>query len=170
MTIVHTILNMLFFLPASAWLGGLVMLALASRQIEKALSGRRTEAWQINRRLRAIFQKLELATLAAMWVSSVAQMVLETVLKDKYPGTWGTADAMRIGLMVVPTLAALYSTFYLTGAIRSREDQLGSYEDKDQQILVRKRLSLLHLQARAIVWLNIGFGALVLLAAVIAVG
>ncbi|KPK85399.1 MAG: hypothetical protein AMJ81_03680 [Phycisphaerae bacterium SM23_33] len=168
MGIVRIVLSALFFLSVSLWLGALVLLAIASRLIDSALKGRRTEGRQIIRRLRGIFQSMELIALAAAWGSSVAQLLLERFLGQRYPGTWGTAQGIMIALLVVPTVAAMYSTFYLTGATKRREAQLGSYADKDEQIRVRKSIALLHKQAEMLTWLKAVLVTGVVIAAVIA--
>ena len=168
MKIVYVVCNALFFLSASVWLGGLVMLAIATAFIAQALEKRRTEGGQIVRRLRGLFQRIELIALAATWVVSAALLILEKLLGEAFPGTFGPIDAMKMGLLVVPTLAAAYSTFYLAGAIKRREAQLGSYADKNEQIRVRKTIARLHTQAKALVWLNIVFVAGIIVAAVVA--
>lgn len=121
MKIVYIVCNALFFLSASVWLGGLVMLAIATAFIAQALEKRRTEGGQIVRRLRGLFQRIELIALAATWVVSAALLILEKLLGEAFPGTFAPIDAMKMGLLVVPTLAAAYSTFYLAGAISAAQ-------------------------------------------------
>ena len=166
--IVYLVCNALFFLPVGVWLGGLVLLAIATRLIREALEKRRTEGWQVVRRLRGAFGRIEMIALATTWFSVIALLVLETIFGEGLPGTFATADAVRIGVLVVPTLAAAYSGFYLTRAIRKRQAQLGSYDDKNEQIRVRKSIAVLHNQAEALVWLNIVFVAALVVAGVVA--
>jgi hypothetical protein len=167
MTVVRTVCDALFFLPASVWLGSLVLLAVATRLIDSVMKGRRTEGRRIVRRLRGIFQRMELILLAATWASAVAQLVLAKVF-ESYPAPGGTALGIMIGLLVVPTLAAMYSTFYLTGATKRREAGLGSYSDKNEQIRVRKNIALLLKQAEMLNWLKGVLVAGAVIAAVIA--
>jgi len=166
--IVYVICNALFFLPASVWLGGLVMLAIATHLIGKALEKRRTEGWQIVGKLRGLFHWIELIAVAATWAALVALLVLEKIFGGDFPGTFGPVDAMRMGLLVVPTITAVYSRFYLTRSIRRREVQLGSYADRNEQVRVRKNIAVLHAQARAIVWLNAVFLAALVVVGVVA--
>ena len=166
--VLHLVCNALFFVAGSVYLGGLVLLAIATRFIRQALEKRRTEGGQIVRRLRGVFQRIELIALAALWAVSIALLVLEKIFGSDFPGTFGPVDAIKIGLLVVPTVAAAYSTFYLTGAIRRGEAQLGAYTDKNEQIKVRKRIALLHTQAAALVWMNAVFLAGVVVVAVVA--
>ncbi len=106
--------------------------------------------------------------LIALWAASLAGLLLEKTLGDGYPGTWGTADAMAMGLLVIPTIAAAYSTFYLTGSIRRLETQLGSYADKDEQIKVRKAIALRHAQGKLLTWLKAAMVAVLIVVAVMA--
>jgi len=168
--IVQIVLKALIFLPAGLWLGGLVMLAVATRVIEKALKGRRTEGRQIVRQLRAVCQRVELVILIVLWAASIAHLLLATLLAGTYPGTWGTANGIGLGLLVVPTIVAAFSTFYLTGAIKKREAQLGSYADKNEQIRVRKGIALLGRQAEMLTWLKAVLVAGMVVAAVLALG
>ena len=170
MAVVHAILNALFFLAASVWLGGLVVLAIAARLIDSALKGRRTEGRQLVGSLRGIFQKIELILMAALWLTSVARGVLAHAFPESWPAAWTSIDAMVIGLLVLPTVAAAISTFYLTGAARKAEARLGAYADKAEQIRVRKSIAALHNQAELLTWLKAGVVAAVVVAAVIAMG
>jgi hypothetical protein len=166
--VVYAVCNALFFLPVSVLLGGLVMLTIATSLIGKALEKRHTEGWQIVRKLRGLFQWIELISLATAWAVSIALLVLEKIFGDAFPGTFGPVDAMKIGVLVIPTIAALYSTFYLTRAIRQREGKLGSYTDRAEQIKVRKNIAVLHAQAKALVWLNGVLLAALIVVAVVA--
>ncbi len=166
--IVHLVCSALFFLAASVWLGGLVMLAVTTQFIRHALEKRRTECWQVLRRLRGLFGRMELVIVGVLWAVSIALLVLEKVFGEGFPGTFGPVDAMRWGLLVVPTIAAGYSSFYLTAAIRRREGRLGDYGDKNEQIRVRKGIALLHTQAKALVWLDVVFVAALVVTAVVA--
>lgn len=166
MNVVRVICDALLLLPAAVWLGSLVLLAVATRLIDSALKGRRTEGRQIIRRLRGIFQRMELILLAAMWASAVAQLVLARFVASYTGG--GPAQGIMAGLLVVPTVAAMYSTFYLTGATKKREAQLGSYADKNEQIRVRKGIALLLKQAEMLNWLKAVLVAGVVIVAVIA--
>ena len=168
MAIVRIILTAVFFLGVSVWGGGLVMLAAATGLIGSALKGRRTEGQQIVRRLRGIFQRIELIVLIALWASGIAQLVLAKTMGQSYPGAWAPADSVALGVLVAPTLAALYSTLYLTGSTRKLESQLGGYADKNQQIKVRKAIALRHAQAKVLTWLKAGAVAILIIVAVIA--
>lgn len=168
MSVVHIVLNVLLFLGGSVWLGGLVMLAVATTLIGATMPRRRTEGRQLVRRLRGVFQRVELIALAGVWTSNVALLVLEQVLGEGFPGTWGPADGFRLGVLIVPTLAALYSTLYLTPAIARQEQRLGAYTDRNQQVAVRKKIALLHAQAKALVWVNAVLVAALVASAVVA--
>jgi len=168
MKIVQSVVTALFFLPASVWVGGLVALAIATRLIEHALKGRRTEARRLVRRLRGIFQRVELIILIVLWAGIVAQVVLVKLFGKTYPGSWGTVEAILAGLLVMPTLATAYSSFYLTGAIKKREARIGSYADRNQQVRVRKNIALLLKQAEMLTWLKAVLLAGVIVAAVVA--
>jgi len=168
MRIVYAVCNVLFFLPVSVWLGGLVLLAIATQLIERALEKRRTEGRQIVRKLRGLFQRIELIALATTWLSAIAQALLEKAFGEGFPGTFGTADAIKMGMLVVPTASVLYSALYLTGAIKRREAQIGDYGDKNEQIRIRKNLAALHVQAKALVWLNAGVMAALVIVGVLA--
>jgi len=170
MAVLHAILNALFFLAAAVWLGGLVVLVIAARLIDSAMKGRRTEGRQLVGRLRGIFQRMELVLIAVLWAASVARGVLAHVLPDAWGGAWTPADGMVIGLLVLPTLAAAISTFYLTPAARKAEAQLGGYADKNEQIRVRKTIAALFKQAEMLTWLKAVVIAAVLLVAVVALG
>ncbi len=168
MLAVRMVLGALFFLAVTAWGGGLVVLAIAARVIDEALKKRRTEGRQIVRRLRGVFQRMELVLLGVLWATSVAHLLLETFFPAAYPGSWGTGDAIALGVLVIPTIAAAYSTFYLTPAIRKRETRLGGYADKDEQVKVRKSIAALLAQAQLLTWLKAGAVALLVIAAVAA--
>lgn len=166
--IVYLVCNSLFFLAGSVWLGGLVMLAVAAQFIQRALEKRRTEAGQVVRRLRGLFQQIELFVVPVLWGASIALLVLEKLLGEALPGTFASVDAIKLGLLVVPTLASAYGRFYLAGAIRRREAQLGGYADKNEQIRVRKNIAALHAQAKGLTWLKIVFAAALVVVAVVA--
>jgi len=165
MGVVQIALRAVFFLGAAALGGALVLLAIATRLIESALKGRRTEGRQIVRRLRGAFQRIELIALAALWASGLARLLLARLLPEVWPGEWGPADAIAIGILAVLTVAAAYSTFYLTRAIKRRETQLGSYADKNRQIKVRKSIAVLHAQAQLLTWAKAALVALLVVAA-----
>ena len=74
-----------------------------------------------------------------------------------------------MGVLVVPTVAALYSTLYLTRAIKTREAQLGGYADKNEQIKVRKAIAHRHVQAKLLTWLKAGAVAILVVVAVIGI-
>jgi hypothetical protein len=169
MAIVRIVLSTVFFLGASLWGGALVMLAVATELITSALKGRRTEGQQIVRRLRGIFQKIELIALTALWVTGLAQLTLASAFAESYGQAWGTANAIALGVLAIPTIAAAYSTFYLTGAIRKFEAKLGGYADKNEQIKIRKAITHRHTQARLLTWLKAGAVAILVVVAVIGI-
>ncbi len=166
--IVDIVLSALYFLALSMWGGGLVVMAIATRQINGALQKKRTEARQIVSRLRGVFQRIELISLIVLWIATLARLLLEHVLRDGYPGVWRGGDSIALGVLVVPTLAAAHSTFYLTRAIRTHEGQLGSYADKNEQTRIRKTLANLHRQGQTLTWLKAGAVAALIVASVAA--
>ena len=170
MQIARMALNTMFFLAAGLWLGGLVLLAIAARLIESALKGRRTEARQLVRRLRGIFQQLELAALLAVWTATLGNLALARFWAHKHPQLSSPAGAICAALLVVPTIASLYSTSYLTRAIKRREAQVGGYTDKSEQIRVRKRIGGLLKQAELLTWTKAVSVAGAIVAAVVAFG
>ena len=164
--IVHIVLKTLQVLALCLWGGGLVVLALATGMIEDALQKRRTEGRQIIRRLRGAFQRIELICLIVVWAANLIHLGLEHFLLEKFPGVWTPGMSIAMGVLVIPTIAALHSTFFLTRSIRTHEARLGSYADKDEQIRVRRTLANLHRQARALTWLKAGAIAGVIIAGV----
>ena len=170
MYIARIILNALFFLAGSVWLGGLVLLSIAARLIESALKGRRTEARQLIRRLRGLFQHLELAALLGMWAGTLGNLLLAKAWADKYPHLSSPAQAICAGLLVVPTIASLYSSLYLTRAVKRRESQVGNYADKHEQIRIRKSIGGLLKQAELLTWAKAIMVAGAIVAAVVAAG
>jgi len=167
MAVVHIVVQALRLLPASVWLGAMVLLIVAARLIEQTLKGRRTEGRQIVRKLRGVFQRIELIILIVLWAVNLVDFLLGWVARSGYPGRWGTAQVVAAGLLVVPTLAALYSTYYLTRTIRKREGQLGSYADKNDQIRVRKSIAALLKQAEMLTMLKVITVAGVIVAAIV---
>ena len=161
-----TLLNVLFFLPVSVWLGGLAMLLLANRELQKAMPGRKTDTLAILQNIRKKALLAELVILATAWLSSILLLVLTTLLA---PQRWTSADAIKIGLLLLPTITVLYEYFHLSDAIARQQGLIGDYADKDQQTDIRRKLAFLDLQARALLWVNLVSVALVLIAAVVAV-
>lgn len=170
MNTVLILLNIAFFLAVSLWLGGLVMLVLGAWQVEKFLQGRRTEAWQIASRMRGVFRKVELAALLVMWVTSIALLILHAL--NHAPAHTLSADAIKLGFMLVGTLAALYSALYLAPRLASQEALVGSYQPvatgEDDQAKVRRKVAMMHLQAKGILLTNSALAALTVIAAVAA--
>jgi hypothetical protein len=170
MNIALILLNVAFFLAVSLWLGGLVMLVLGTWQVENFLQGRRTEAWQIASRMRGLFRKIELGALLVMWVTSIALLILHA-LSHASPHILA-ADAIKLGFMLVGTLAALYSAFYLAPRLAKQEALVGSYQPvsagQDDQVKVRRKMALLHLQTKGILLTNSVLAALTVIAAVAA--
>ena len=170
MTIVRTIFNAVFVLSAGAWLGASVLLAVAAPQIESSLKGRRTEARQLLRRLLGAFQRIELGLMIAAWVGRAASAAIVYLWPGRFPNVPFAAEAAALALLIVPTLAAVYATAYLTGAVKRHESRLGDYADKNEQIRVRKRIGGLLKQAEVLTWLKAVAVASVLVAAVVAMG
>jgi len=168
MGVVQVVLSAVQFLALALWGGGLVVLAIATALINKAMRKKRTEGRQVVRQLRGSFQRIELIVLIALWAAGVGHLGLEHFLRDAYPGVWRAGDSIAMGVLVVPTLAALYSTLYVTRAIRTKEAGLGSYADKNEQTRVRKALATLHAQARVLTWLKAGMVAVLIIASVAA--
>jgi len=164
--VLHIVLKTLQVLALCLWGGGLVVLALATGMIEDALQKRRTEGRQIIRRLRGVFQRIELICLIAVWGANLIHLGLEHFLLEKFPGVWTPGMSIAMGVLVLPTIAALHSTFFLSRSIRTHETQLGSYADKNEQTRVRKTLANLHRQARTLTWLKAGAVAAVIIAGI----
>jgi len=170
MTIVRTVFNIVFVLSAGAWLGASVLLAVVTPRIESSLKGRRTEARQLLRRLLGAFQRIELGLMIAAWAGRGAAAAIVWIWPGKFPNVPAAAEVVALALLILPTLAAVYATAYLTGAIKRREGQLGSYADKNEQIRVRKRIGGLLKQAEVFTWLKALCLAAALVAGVIAMG
>ncbi|KKL17906.1 hypothetical protein LCGC14_2480830, partial [marine sediment metagenome] len=76
MAVVHIVVQALRLLPASVWLGAMVLLIVAARLIEQTLKGRRTEGRQIVRKLRGVFQRIELIILIVLWAVNLVDFLL----------------------------------------------------------------------------------------------
>ena len=159
MNVLHLACSVMVVLPAAVWLGGLVVLGLSTRVIDSALRGRRTEGRQIIRRLREIFQRIELVAVLVLWVFAIARLLLPKLIGESYPGTWDTPDAIALGLLVVATALGCISTFYVTRAIRRHEAALGSYADKNEQIRTRKSIAALMRESEMLTWFKAGLVA-----------
>ncbi|MFB3890791.1 MAG: hypothetical protein ACE15C_02080 [Phycisphaerae bacterium] len=169
MAILRVILELLFILPAAAWLGSAVMLGAASRVIQMEMAGRRTEAWHIVRRLRAIFQRIEGVIVLVAWAATIAHAAMIQVAPQSYGAAWSAAIGVQMGLLFIATVIAGVISLWLLRRIAKLETLVGSYGEKDVQIKVRKRIALLH---RWIELLNVAAAAVIaaaLTAAVIAI-
>lgn len=169
---VLALLNIAFFLAGSVWLGGLVMLALGNWQIEKLLKDRRPEAGQITLRLRTLFQKIELACLLVMWVANVAVLILLAIGQQLNHPPTTVAHAMKLGFMLLATLAAIYGHYHLSPKLLAQSPADAGNppppNGNDPAKPARNGV-LLQMQAKVLLWSSIILATLTVIAAVIAI-